>query len=90
MSDPKNHIPLPKHTPAFICADCGAVSLDPGSICNPQGKGTKADWCGSSSAGTPKFCQNSKNNTRFTCANCGQVAVNPGLLCQPEQMDTPE
>ena len=39
----KEHVPVPKETPAFFCANCGAVSLDSHSICKVQGKGTQAD-----------------------------------------------
>lgn len=40
---PKKHVPLPKDTPAYFCGNCGAVSLDPKNICNPQGKLRKMD-----------------------------------------------
>jgi predicted RNA-binding Zn-ribbon protein involved in translation (DUF1610 family) len=86
----KEHVPLPKETKAFICANCGAVSLDPNGICEVQGQGTRADWCGSKSPVPPSFCHNRKNNLRFACNNCGQVAVNPELLCDPERMPEPE
>ena len=87
MSDEnKAHVPLPKTTPAFICAGCGAVSLDQGGICKPQGRGTKMDWCGSASGAAPSFCRNSVHNERYQCSNCSQVAVNPGLLCEPEKI----
>lgn len=85
MSD-KTHIPLPKDTTAFFCANCGAVALDPQNICKVQGKGKKADWCGSKSSKAPSFCQNKVHNDRWQCRNCGQVAVNPGLLCEPEKI----
>jgi len=32
------HISLPKETKAFICANCGAVSLSPNDICKVQGR----------------------------------------------------
>ncbi len=87
MSDEnKVHVPLPKTTPAFICANCGAVSLDQDGICNPQGRGTKMDWCGSASGAAPSFCRNSVHNERYQCRNCSQVAVNPGLLCDPKKI----
>jgi hypothetical protein len=88
MSDSgiKNHVPLPKNTPAVICAGCGAVALDPNNICRPQGRGTKADWCGTRSAATPASCHKRVNTTRYACANCRQVAINPELLCAPEKM----
>jgi len=87
MSDENNvHVPLPKSTPAFICANCGAVSLDQDGICNPQGRGKKMDWCGSKSGAAPTYCQNAKHTERYQCRNCGQVAVNPGLLCDPEKI----
>jgi len=85
MSESK-HITLPKDTPAFVSADCGAVALDPKNICKIQGKGTKADWCGSKSGKAPSFCQNKVHNDRWQCRNCGQVAVNPELLCEPEKI----
>jgi len=90
MSSTKNesHIPVPKNTPAFFCADCGAVALDQNNICKAQGRGTKADWCGSQNAGTPLGCHNKVHNLRYRCNNCGQVAVNPELLCEPVKMDT--
>lgn len=82
----ETHIPLPKDTPAFFCANCGAVALDPNNICKVQGKGKKADWCGSKSGKVPSFCHNKVHNDRWQCRNCGQVAVNPGLLCEPEKI----
>jgi uncharacterized OB-fold protein len=82
----KKYIPLPKGTKAFICANCGAVSLDPHGICKIQGQGTKADWCGTKSPRPPSFCHNQKNNLRFRCLKCGQTSVNPELLCEPEEL----
>lgn len=82
----QKHVPVPKNTPAFICANCGAVSLDRNGICKVQGKGTKADWCGTPTTAPPRKCVNHVNNLRFTCGNCGKVGVNPELLCNPEQM----
>jgi len=80
----EKHIPVPKHTPACICADCGAVSLSPNGICKMQGKGTKADWCGSKAVAKPKFCQQEAHTTRYRCQNCGHISVNAELLCEPE------
>jgi predicted RNA-binding Zn-ribbon protein involved in translation (DUF1610 family) len=80
----KKHLPAHKSTPAFICANCGAVSLSHDGICKMQGKGTRADWCGSESGNAPKFCQNKVHTLRYKCKNCGQVAVNSELLCEPE------
>jgi len=88
--DSEKHIVLPKDTKAFICANCGAVSLDPNEICKIQGLGSKADWCGSKSLKSPSFCRNRKNNNRYSCGKCGQVAINPGLLCEPEKMPMPD
>jgi len=78
------HIPVPKNTLAFICAHCGAVSLDPLGICQVQGKGTKADWCGTPTTSSPVKCINRINKLRFDCNTCGKLAVNPELLCQPK------
>jgi rubrerythrin len=39
----EKHIILPKDTKAFICADCGAVSLDPNQICKVQGQGPEIE-----------------------------------------------
>ncbi len=41
----KKHVPVPKNTRAFICANCGAVALDANNICKVQGMGMKSDWC---------------------------------------------
>jgi predicted RNA-binding Zn-ribbon protein involved in translation (DUF1610 family) len=81
----KAHVPVPKETPAFFCAGCGAVSLDPDSICKVQGKGTKADWCGTKDPSPPRHCKNRVNNLRWVCGNCGKVSVNPELLCEPQE-----
>ena len=83
------HIPLPKETGAFICANCGAVSLSPNDICKFQGKGMKADWCGTTSLKPPSFCHNKVHNIRYKCNKCGQVAVHPELLCEPEKIPEP-
>ncbi|MBM4309373.1 MAG: hypothetical protein FJ119_00270 [Deltaproteobacteria bacterium] len=91
MSDENNsYVPLPKNTPAFICAGCGAVALDRESICTPQGRGTRADWCCSESGAAPSYCRNAVHTERYQCKNCGQVAVNSGLLCDPQKMLRPE
>ena len=81
------HVPFPKETPAFFCANCGAVSLDPNGICRPEHKGKKADWCGTKHTKPANFCFNSVNNVRAQCKKCGQVAVNDKLLCEPEPME---
>ena len=85
---PKSNFPLPPNTPAIICANCGAVSLYASGVCNPQGKGTKADWCGTESIDHRKlsFCTNDVNNERYQCRKCGQISVTPELLCEPEKM----
>ena len=83
----KKHIPLPKETKAFICANCGAVSLSADGVCKVQGMGTKVDWCGTTTPKPPAHCHNKVHNLRFRCGKCGQTAVNPELLCEPEKMD---
>ncbi len=88
MSDDKStkHFPLPQDTQAFMCANCGAVSLFASNLCKPQGRGTRADWCGIKHQGSPEFCHNRVNNLRYQCKKCGQVAVSPELLCEPEKL----
>ena len=80
------HVPRPNETTSFFCANCGAVSLDPGSICKVRGKGTKGDWCGTKDPSPAQPCHNRVNNARWVCDNCGKVAVNPELLCEPRDM----
>ena len=82
----KKHVPLPKETQAFFCANCGAVSLDGDSICKVQGRGTKADWCGTKDPKPPRPCRNRVHNVRWACDNCGKVSVNPELLCEPRSL----
>ena len=86
----QKHVPLPKDTKAFICANCGAVALDANSLCNVQGKGKKIDWCGSETVKLPVYCHNKVNNDRWQCRNCGQTSVNKDLLCDPEKLDVSE
>ncbi|MBI4844185.1 MAG: hypothetical protein HY809_07695 [Nitrospirae bacterium] len=88
-TEKKVHVPLPKETPAFVCAHCGAVALDPNNICKVQGKVKKADWCGSRGVMPPSYCHNKANNLRYQCKNCGKVAINPELLCEPQQLEIP-
>ncbi len=83
----KYHMPLPKETPAFICANCGAVALDANNICKVMGKGKKADWCGSKTVRPPSYCHNNVHNDRWQCEKCGQVSVNPELLCEPKKLN---
>lgn len=83
------HIPMPKETAAFYCGNCGTVSLDQNNICNPAGRITKADWCGSKDLPPPKNCQNRVHNDRYACKNCGKSAINAALLCEPEKMPLP-
>ena len=80
------HIPVPKDTRAYICANCGAVALDAGNICKVQGAGTKSDWCGGSGSLPPKHCQNRTNVERHQCRSCGQTAINAKLLCDPAEL----
>lgn len=86
MTD-KKHVPLPKETKAFICANCGAVALDANNICKVQGTGKKMDWCGTETTKPPTSCHNKVHNDRWQCRKCGQIAVNPALLCEPEKID---
>ncbi|HEY5999880.1 MAG TPA: hypothetical protein VI078_11365 [bacterium] len=85
----KSYDKLPKDTPAFFCANCGAVSLDPERICKVQGRGTKRDWCGIPDHNPPRHCQNRVNNLRWVCGKCNKVSVNPELLCEPREMPKP-
>ena len=84
------HVTLPKETPAFFCANCGAVSLDPNKICKVQGKGTKADWCGIADPTPPRQCVNHVHNLRWRCGKCNKVSVNAELLCEPREMAKPK
>ena len=86
----KKHVPLPKETPAFFCGNCGAVSLDQSNICNPKGRITKKDWCGSEDLPPAKPCQKRVNNDRYKCQKCRKAAINSALLCEPEKMPIPE
>ena len=86
---PRMYVPLPKETPAFFCANCGAVSLDPNSICKVGGKWTKGDWCGIRDPRLPQQCHNRVHNVRWSCGKCGKVAVNAELLCEPAAMPKP-
>ncbi len=88
MSEP-NNTPMPPETHAYICAECGVVSLDPENICKVQGAGTKADWCGVKGTMPPKYCHNRTHVERYQCRNCGQTAINSRLLCEPEKLDIP-
>jgi len=82
-----NNLCLPKNTKAFICADCGAVSLDPDKLCNIQGQGRKADWCGIPHLNSIKTCKENKKHLRYQCKNCKQVSTDPKLLCHPVKID---
>jgi len=82
----KKHILVPKDTRAYICSNCGAVSLDANNICKVEGRGTKSDWCGIEGSMPPKHCHNMENNDRYQCRNCGLTAINPELLCEPEML----
>ncbi len=86
----KKHVPMPKQTPAFFCADCGAVALRADDVCKVMGKGKKADWCGTAGVKPPAFCHNKVHTDRWQCKNCGQIAVNPELLCEPEKLEQSE
>jgi uncharacterized OB-fold protein len=77
---------LPLNTTAFICAQCGVVSLSPDAVCEVQGRGTRADWCGSESGHAPSYCRNHKHVLRYRCDKCGQLAIHPELLCEPRRM----
>ena len=83
----KKHATIPKDTPAYFCANCGAVSLDANNICKVEGKGKKADWCGIKGSKPPVYCHNRVNNDRWQCRKCGMTAVNPELLCEPDRLD---
>jgi predicted RNA-binding Zn-ribbon protein involved in translation (DUF1610 family) len=83
----KKHVPLPKETTAYFCANCGAVALHAGDVCKVMGKGKKADWCGTKAVKPPAFCHNKVHNNRWQCSNCGKISVNPELLCKPEKLE---
>jgi len=84
--DKKPHVPLPKSTPAYFCANCGAIALDPKNICAVQGSGKKGDWCGIKCSKPPETCHTKDHVGRWQCRNCSQTAVNPELLCEPEKL----
>ena len=83
----QKHVPVPKNTKAYICANCGAVALDANNVCKVQGMGMKSDWCGIKGTKPPNTCQNNVNKERWQCRNCGQISVNPELLCEPEKLN---
>jgi hypothetical protein len=84
-----HHIPLPPEIPAYNCAVCGAATLNPETICELQGLGTRADWCGSKGAMPPKYCRNRSRVDRHQCVHCGQTALNAQLLCEPVKFAIP-
>jgi predicted RNA-binding Zn-ribbon protein involved in translation (DUF1610 family) len=86
----KKHIPVPKETPAYFCANCGAVALSADNVCKVMGVGKKADWCGTKGIKPPSFCHKKVHNDRWQCKNCGKIAVNPELLCEPEKLEPAE
>ena len=86
----KKHIPMPKETPAFSCANCGAVALDSNNICQVMGKAKKADWCGIKGVKPQILCHGKVHNDRWQCQHCGQISVNSELLCEPVKMKLPE
>ena len=83
----KKHIPVPRDTPAYICANCGAVALSADKVCKVMGQGRKADWCGTKGVKPPSFCHIKVNIDRWQCNNCGQISVNPELLCEPKKLE---
>jgi predicted RNA-binding Zn-ribbon protein involved in translation (DUF1610 family) len=82
----RQHVPVSKETPAYTCANCGALALDPNNICKVQGLGKKKDWCGIKGSLPPKSCHTHTHNDRWQCVKCGQTAVNPDLLCEPTKL----
>ncbi|MBI4826245.1 MAG: hypothetical protein HY807_07465 [Nitrospirae bacterium] len=91
MSEEKKvHVPLPKETRAFVCANCGAVALDQNNICKVQGMVKKADWCGSAGVAPPSYCHNKVHTDRYQCKKCGKVAINSELLCEPQKLEIPK
>jgi len=84
MTDLNKCIHVSDDTPAFICAVCGAISLDSDSLCNPLGRGFRKDWCGTKSLKPPVKCQHYPDHLKYFCKKCGLIAVNPELLCEPE------
>jgi len=80
------YTPLPQETTAYVCTNCGAVSLRPDGICQVQGRLMRGEWCGTKSLEPARVCQNKIHNLRFKCGNCGRVSVDAGLLCEAEQM----
>jgi len=83
----KVQVRLPKETPAFFCANCGAVALDPNNICKVMGMGKKGDWCGTKGVKPPSFCHNKVHKDRWQCQKCGQISVNSELLCEPDNLE---
>ena len=79
----ENQLLLSPKTKAFICSRCGAVSLDREKLCEIQGMGSKADWCGIKHANTRMHCFSKQKHKRYRCKNCLQVALDPQLLCKP-------
>ena len=80
-----NHC-LPKNSTAFICAQCGAVGLDPDKLCKIQGQGIKADWCGIPHINALRTCKGNSCHIRYQCETCKQVSTDSQLLCNPVEI----
>lgn len=66
----------------YTCQNCGALSEDMHTICNPA---NEHDILKSCSVGTTGVCESKVPEMAYRCA-CGNVSATPEHLCKPEAM----
>jgi hypothetical protein len=68
----------------FTCKRCGAVTREPGHLCEPCGDNKTCAFCGATDTGPRHVCKKKIEAMAFVCDGCGRVATEADLLCKPK------
>lgn len=66
---------------AYICQNCGVVTDDSNTLCNPVNEEYKSKACSISEV---EVCDDKIPSMKYSCT-CGNVSANPQHLCKPKR-----
>ncbi len=68
---------------SYKCQNCGSISEERFSLCNPATEIDSENLCAVSS---DRVCGGKKNEMKFSCDACGSISATSDNLCIPVEI----